>query len=100
MTAIFKDSLGRRAARKDPDAVLDYSFDWALWLEEAQDTLSSADITAIGSVVIDSQSLTGSVATAIVSGGTVGIEAGLRCRILTAGGRIDERSLMLVIREQ
>lgn len=79
---------------KDPDAVLDYQFDWSTWLDS--DTISSYTVTVSG-VTLDSDSNTTTAVTAWVSGGTQGSTATIQCRIVTAGGRTDDRTINLVI---
>lgn len=79
---------------KDPDAVLDYKFDWSTWLDT--DTISSYTITASG-VTVDSDSNTDTVVTVWLSGGTEGDFASVACRIVTAGSRTDERTAIIEI---
>lgn len=82
---------------KDPDAVLDYALDWAAWL--AGDTIATASWTADG-VTVDSQTNTTTVATVWLSGGTVGTPAAATCRITTASGRTEDRTLTFTIEER
>lgn len=82
---------------KDPDAVLDYQFDWTTWLNG--DTISSYTVTVDG-VTLDSDSNTTTAVTAWVSGGTAGAVATVACEIVTAGGRTDERTIKLVIQNR
>jgi len=83
---------------KDPSAVLEYTWDWSLWLAEVADTISSAtvavsgEITAVGSPVVND-----SAVTQVVSGGEVGGACSMVCQIVTVGGLIDERSIYLTI---
>jgi hypothetical protein len=79
---------------KDPDANLDYSFNWLEWL--AGDTISAAAVTVTGATK-GATSNTASAVTVWVSGGTVGQVASVACKITTAGGRIDERTIRLKI---
>jgi len=69
---------------KDPDAVLDFKFDWktnsngrgfADWLD-AGETITSITITAAIGIIIDSSSITdtGTTVTVWLSGGTAGVE--------------------------
>lgn len=87
-----------RAYFKDPNGVLDYEFDWTQWLETG-DTIASHVATVVGAVKNSSANSTTSV-TVWVSGGTVGINATIACRITTTAGRVDERTVTLRIREQ
>lgn len=82
---------------KDPNAVLDYQWDWSQWLP-AGDTISTADVSlASGDVVINSESNTTTSVTAWISGGTVSTEAQLTARVVTAQGRTDDRTISLKI---
>lgn len=83
---------------KDPDAVLDYSWNWEGWLNG--DTISSRTITADSGITVDSSQVVGDVVTAILSGGTVGKTHRVRCRIVTAAGLTEDRSIFLRIVER
>lgn len=86
---------------KDPAALLDYSWDWSLWLAEVTDTISSATVTvpdgltAVGAPVVGDK-----VVTQRVSGGTLDGAYTLVCQITTVGGLIDERSIDLTIADK
>lgn len=82
---------------KDPDAVLDYPFDWSTWLDG--DTISSHTITADSGITVDSSSATTSVVTVWLSGGTAGASYSVACRITTAAGRTDERTIRIEVFE-
>lgn len=83
---------------KDPDAVLDYTFDWTAWLTPIADTIQSHVVTVDG-VTLDSSSISGTTVIAWISGGTLGTNATVTCQITTAAGRTDERHFMLKIAE-
>ena len=85
------------AFKKDPQAVLDYTFDWSPWLTPIADTIASVTWTTSGTLTKTSQSNTSTTASAFVSGGTVDETETLTCRITTNGGRTDERSIQLKI---
>lgn len=86
---------------KDPNAVLDYEWDFAPWLLPAADTISSHSIiVASGDVVVNSSSHTTTTVTAWLSGGTVDTTAQVTARVTTAQGRIDDRTIRLDIRER
>ena len=84
---------------KDPDAVLDYQWDWATWLPTG-DTIASATVTADTGLTVASDSNTATVVTAWLSGGTVGESYDVTCRVVTADGRTDDRTITLLIRQQ
>lgn len=83
--------------KKDPDATLDYEFDWSAWLLDVSDTIASVTWVLTGTLVKVSSSFTSLTATAFISGGTEGEDETLTCRITTTGGRIDDRSVTLKI---
>lgn len=84
---------------KDPDAVLDYVWNWASWLPDG-DTIASATVTADSGLTVDSDSATTTAVTAWLSGGTVGQSYGVTCRIVTADGRTDDRTIKILVRQQ
>jgi hypothetical protein len=85
---------------KDPNAVLDYQWDWSDWLPTG-DTIATADVSlSTGNVVISSESNTTTTVTAWVAGGTDQTESRLTARVVTAQGRTDDRSIILAIVER
>lgn len=83
--------------KKDPNATLDYEFDWSAWLLPMPDTIVSVTWIVSAGLVVVSNSFTTLTATAFVSGGVLDTTEILTCRITTAGGRIDDRSVNLKI---
>jgi hypothetical protein len=84
---------------KDPDAVLDYAVDWSSWLGE--DTIESSTWESPSGIVKDSDSHDGTVVRVWVSGGErVGATYALTNRIVTAGGRTDERTIYVTVEEK
>lgn len=87
------------ALTKDPDAVLDYAFDWSAWLEDGE-TIDTHDASVeAGDAVIDSTSQSADTVVVWVSGGTIETNVEIRCRVTTTDGRIDDRTIVLLIRE-
>jgi hypothetical protein len=85
---------------KDPNANLDYRFDWADWLQ-AGDTITSHDVAVVtGDVVIGSHSNDTNSVTVWLSAGTVGTDATVRVRVTTTQGRVDDRTSTFKIRER
>lgn len=88
---------------KDPEAKLDYSFDWTDWLDskaKPPESITQHTITVPKGLTLVSSVAVGGVVTAWISGGTVGMIYRVECLITTSIGRIDERSLWLVIQER
>lgn len=86
--------------KKDPNAVLDYEFDWSAWLLPISDTISTVAWVVTSGLTVESSSNTTTSATAFVSGGTTDVDEVLTCRITTAGGRTEDRSVTLRIIER
>lgn len=82
---------------KDPDATLDYTFDWTAWLEPTTDTIADVEWVPDDALTVESSLFDDTTATAFVSGGSVGEMLNLTCRITTTGGRIDDRTIVLKI---
>ncbi len=99
---------------KDPAAVVDYSIYWGDWLAEG-DTVTAAEWTVPDGITKDSSAVNatpvtiapthshgvalvcaaGTLTTVWLSGGTAGATYRAACRITTAQGRTDERSITI-----
>lgn len=82
---------------KDPNAVLDWVFDWSQWLALGE-TISSISVFATAGLTINSSTHTTTQATAWISGGNVGRLYQLTARITTSAGRTDDRSISIRVR--
>ena len=82
---------------KDPSDVVDYSIDWTDTLTETSpaDTISSSTWTATKGVTVGSSSISGSITTVMVSGGTAWKYAELVNTIVTAGSRTHNETISL-----
>ena len=86
--------------RKDPDAVLDYAFDWTTnWLESGE-TISSYTVTVTTGITKDSDSQSGGVVTVWISGGTAGNNYNATCHIVTSKSREDDRTMTIVVNDR
>lgn len=83
---------------KDPDAVLDYEWDWSAWL--GADTIADHTVVAAAGLTVDSSTATSTAVTAWLSGGSVGASYLVTCHVVTAAGREDDRSLQIVVEER
>ena len=83
---------------KDPDAILDWQFDWGPWLPDG-DTIDTHTILADG-VTVDSSTRDGAKVTVWLSGGDVGKRATVTCRVVTTQGRTDDRTIIVAIRDR
>lgn len=86
--------------QKDPDAVLDYKFDWSAWL--GTDTIASRQVTVDSGLTKDSDAITDTSKSVTVwlSGGAPVTSYSVRCRIVTAGGRTDDRTVTIKVRQK
>ena len=86
---------------KDPDAVLDYGIDWEPWLAGLTIVTSTwaIDNAPDASLVIDSDSNNTTVASVVLSGGTIGQQYQVRNRITTAQWT-DDRTILMPINEK
>ena len=83
---------------KDPDAVLDFTVDWSDWLDS--DTIASVTWVVPTGITKDSDTKTTTTATIWLSGGTVGTNYSIVCRITTAGGRTDDRTFVVKCKDR
>ena len=97
---------------KDPNAVLDFVFDWAPltngttggtsdWLASGE-TIATITITAETGLTVDSSSITdtNTSATVWLSGGTAGTTYSLACKIVTSASRTDERTIYIRVEQR
>ena len=88
---------------KDPEAVLDYAFDWSDWLDSTSspaETISSHTITVPSGITKDSDSEFGGTVTIWLSGGTEGNNYKIECKIVTSESRTEERSITILCQER
>ena len=85
---------------KDPDATLDYQFDWGSeWL--GTDTIATSTFSVSpNSITIETTTNTTTTATVWLSGGAAGTVYSIKNRVVTASGRVDERTIKLKIKER
>ena len=98
---------------KDPDAVLDYKFDWAAetngsgdtdWLDTDNTETITAGYTIEEETGIDvdsdARTDTNTSITIWLSGGTDGNDYDIICHIVTSAGREDDRTITIPVRER
>lgn len=85
----------------DPQAVLDYAFDWATngWLA-AGETIAAYALSQTGGVVLNSDEEADGVVRVVVSGGTADTEAMVTCHIETSEAREDDRTIVLMVQHR
>lgn len=80
---------------KDPQAVLDWIWDWGdEWLDSGE-TIVTSVMTVSAGLVLDSSTNSTTTATAWLSGGTAGQPYTVANRITTSVGRVDERTITI-----
>ena len=85
---------------KDPDAVLDYSVDWSAWL--AGDEISSSEWQLENGAAIEKVTDTNTTTSATVwlRGGDAGTTYLVTNRIVTMGGRTDDRTITVKVEDR
>jgi len=85
---------------KDPDAVLDYSVDWSAWL--AGDQIATSTWLLEEGAVIEqvSDTKTASKTTVWLRGGQNGTTYLVTNRIVTLGGRTDDRTISVKVEDR
>lgn len=82
---------------KDPSAELDYGHDWSKWL--GTDTIASSTWTVTGATA-GATTHDDTTTTVWLTGGVVGTPIVAVNRVVTTGGRTDERTLRIDPRER
>lgn len=87
---------------KDPQAVLDYGLDWALWLSESNsDSIQSSTwVSAPSGLTHGTTTNNAGITSVYLSGGTVGSVYTVTNHITTVGGRQDDRSFRVRVVER
>jgi hypothetical protein len=85
---------------KDPDARLDFAFDWTAWLEEDETIVSYTFEVASGDVTLDVDAELDGVVTIWLTGGTAGTKSRVTCHIVTSVGREDDRTMSITVKER
>lgn len=85
---------------KDPDATLDYAFDWTPWLDEAEEITDQVVTVPAGLTIAQAAVVNAGVVTVWLSGGDAGEVYAVACRVTTDQGRTDERTYYLEVRDR
>ena len=78
---------------KDPNATLDYSIDWSSWLAAGESLTSSTWTRSSTTLQESNTTLTTSIATIWLAGGSAGTKYTVANKIGTTSGRVDERTI-------
>lgn len=84
---------------QDPNAILDYTLDWSKLLVTG-DVLVHASFIPDPGLSVLSENFTDTLATVWLLNGLVGQLYNVICHITTAGGRQDDRTFQIVIKEK
>ena len=88
---------------KDPDAELDYSFDWSDYLATGE-TISSQTMTVESGLTLGTGEKAPSESDGIVvfwlSGGPAGEDYDVACKIVTSASRTDERTMTIRVKNR
>ena len=90
------DAAVEKTFFKDPNAVLDYTVDWSLWMTSG-DSISSVDWTVESGLLDAQETNDADSATIWLSGGTAGTAYKIVSQITTADTRIAERAFEVQI---
>lgn len=85
---------------KDPDALLNYTWDWEPWLDG--ETIDSYEFIVPDDLTVENQSSTDTTVTIWLSGGEGGTNYAVVCRIFTASSPplINDWTMTLKIKDQ
>lgn len=84
---------------QDPQAVLDYPFDWSTAL--AGDTIQTSEFVADSGITVESDAILDSENTIVwLSGGTRNKRYAITNHILTTGGREDDWTIYVLVKER
>ena len=86
---------------KDPDSQINYTWDWTAWMTRSGSTsISNATITPdAGLTLVGSPIIVSGLVTGVLSGGTLGNSYKVRCRINTNDGLIEDRTIVVDMKE-
>lgn len=85
---------------KDPDAVLDYSVDWTAWLGGDEIDSSEWLLEQCAQIEVASDSKTATKTAVWLRGGNAGATYLVTNRIVTAGGRTDDRTISVKVEDR
>ena len=84
---------------KDPNAALDFGFDWSQWLDSGEVISTYVLSVDSGLTKISDMNTSGSVIVWL-SSGSPGYRYNVACKITTSSGRIDERTIKIDVKNR
>ena len=86
------------SAIKDPQGLLDYLIDWEAFLDG--DFIDSVLWIVPDGLVSEAETHDNTTATIWLSGGITGMTYDVVCRVTTIGGRIDDRTIAICVKDK
>lgn len=90
--------MARLEILKDPNAILDYGFDWSDWL--ITDTIATSTWAVPSGLVLEDEAYDNTTAVIWLSGGTLGQTYRVTNTIITNNGRQEDRTLIVIMKER
>jgi len=85
---------------KDPNAVLDFQFDWSAWLSSGETITASIYLFESATLELFDESIDGGFTTFWARGGAAGEVVQITNRITSSEGRIDDWTRPLRLKER
>jgi hypothetical protein len=87
---------------QDPQATLDYPFDWSDYLVQlGNDTIQTSAFTVDSGIMVESDAILDPSNTVVwLSGGVKGKRYAVTNHVLTAGGREDDWTIYVLVKER
>lgn len=86
----------------DPQAVLDYNWDWTLWLQPGE-TIVDFSLSIVpddGNLYISTSSFDGPYVVALIGGGLLGRTYEVICHVVSSFDREDDRTIYLLVQDE
>jgi hypothetical protein len=85
---------------KDPNSIERHGMDWSAWLQDG-DAIDTVDVFADrAGLTIDQENHGAGIVSWRISGGTLGADYIVTCRVITTSGLVDDRSVRYRVRER
>ena len=85
---------------KDPNATLDFKFNWDGWLSTGETIIGQVITTASGITSASTSIIASACVVTWLIGGTSGHRYDVACKITTSASRIDERTMRIDVKNR
>jgi len=86
---------------QDPQATLDYPFDWSGYLAQINDTIQASQFIVDSGIMVESDAILDPANTVVwLSGGTKGKRYAVTNHIKTVGDREDDWTIYVLVKER